>query len=202
MPQKGVAGVRVATSISVLCYQMGTGDVPGSADQMWVEASWWSGSGWGSGWINEHFINDGQPINQAAPGVPPCSTGNSAEAKAIAWARQYLGKNYDSGLCLLFVEQAYSAAGISIGAAPTAVGYWNGDPRGYARHPGDKNPPVGALVFWGATKSNSAGHVGIYEGGHTVISTSSWPESGDQVHEWSFSGRNAAGYPYLGWLLP
>jgi hypothetical protein len=44
--------------------------------------------------------------------------------------------------------------------------------------------------------------VGIYEGNNTVISTSSWPESGDQVHEWSFSDRNAAGYPYLGWMLP
>src|SRR5207245_1577664 len=24
------------------------------------------------GWINEHFINDGQPINQPSPGVPAC----------------------------------------------------------------------------------------------------------------------------------
>jgi hypothetical protein len=24
----------------------------------------------------------------------------------------------------------------------------------------------------------------------------------NQVHEWSFSGLNAAGHPYLGWMLP
>ena len=30
--------------------------------------------GSGSGWINEHFINDGSAINQPSPGAPPCST--------------------------------------------------------------------------------------------------------------------------------
>jgi hypothetical protein len=193
-------GVYPGTKISVSCYQMGTANVPGSADAMWVQASWASGPGTGTGWINEHFVNDGAPINKAAPGVPPCSS--SAASKAISWARQYLGTNDDSGYCLLFVYQAYQAAGINIGSSSTAASYWSGNPRGYTRHPGDKNPAVGSLVFWGATKANPAGHVGIYEGNNTVISTSSWPESGNQVHEWSFSGRNAAGYPYLGWMLP
>jgi hypothetical protein len=193
-------GVYPGTTISVNCYQMGTANVPGSADGMWVKASWASGPGTGTGWINEHFVNDGAPINQAAPGVPPCST--TAPSKAIAWARQYLGQDFDSGYCLLFVYQAYQAAGVNIGSSATATDYWSSNPGGYTRHPGDKNPAVGSLVFWGATSANPAGHVGIYEGRDTVISTSSWPESGDQVHEWSFSGRNAAGYPYLGWMLP
>jgi hypothetical protein len=191
-------GVYPGTDISVSCYQLGAANVPGSADAMWVKASRVSGPGSGSGWINEHFVNDGAPINKAAPGVPPCSPASTA----IAWARQHLGQDYDSGYCLLFVYQAYQADGIDIGSAPTAVAYWSSDPRGYTRHPGDHNPAVGGLVFWGATSANPAGHVGIYEGDNTVISTSSWPESGDQVHEWSFSGRNAAGYPYLGWMLP
>jgi hypothetical protein len=193
-------GVYPGTDISVSCYQLGAANVPGSANAMWVQASWVSGPGTGSGWINEHFVNDGAPINKAAPGVPPCSSGPASTA--IAWARQHLGQDYDSGYCLLFVYQAYQAAGINIGSAPTAASYWSSDPRGYTRHPGDRNPATGSLVFWGPTSANPAGHVGIYEGNNTVISTSSWPESGDQVHEWSFSGRNAAGYPYLGWLLP
>lgn len=193
-------GVYPGTKISVSCYQTGTANVPGSTDAMWVMASWESGPGTGTGWINEHFVNDGAPINKAAPGVPPC--GASPASKAINWARQYLGENYDSGYCLLFVYQAYEAAGINIGTASTPVSYWSSNPRGYTQHPGDKNPVVGSLVFWGATSANPAGHVGIYEGSNTVISTSSWPESGDQVHEWSFSGRTAAGYPYLGWMLP
>lgn len=203
--RKSGYGVYPGTKISVSCYQKGTANVPSSADAMWVKASWASGPGTGSGWINEHFVNDGAPINKAAPGVPACTPApTSAASKAIAWARQYLGKNYDSGACLLFVYQAYQAAGINIGSASTAARYWSSNPRGYTRHPGNKNPAVGSMVFWGATKANSAGHVGIYEGNNTVISTWSWPEGGTTgpVHQWSFSGRNAAGYPYLGWMLP
>jgi cell wall-associated NlpC family hydrolase len=123
--------------------------------------------------------------------------------RAIAWATQYNGKSFESGECLLFVEQAWSAAGVNIGTGGTAAHYWALDPRGYTRHT-SRSPEVGSLVFWGATPGNSAGHVGIMVGPNTVISTSSWPEpwSGTTVHEWSFSGRNAAGYPFLGWMMP
>lgn len=60
--------------IAVHCYQAGAGNVPGSADYMWEQATVVGGSGTGSGWVNEHFINDGQPINQPSPGVPPCGS--------------------------------------------------------------------------------------------------------------------------------
>jgi len=62
------------TVIAVHCYQAGAGNVPGSTDYMWEQASVVAGSGYGSGWVNEHFINDGQPINQPSPGVPPCGS--------------------------------------------------------------------------------------------------------------------------------
>jgi hypothetical protein len=68
-------GVYPGTDISVSCYQLGTANVPGSTNAMWVRASWASGPGTGSGWINEHFVNDGAPLNQAAAGIPPCSSG-------------------------------------------------------------------------------------------------------------------------------
>ena len=62
------------TVIAVQCYQSGAGNVPGSANNMWERATRASGSGSGSGWINEHFINDGVGINQPSPGVPPCTS--------------------------------------------------------------------------------------------------------------------------------
>lgn len=65
-------GVYNGTTIEVHCYQSGT-TVPGSADTMWEQATDVAGSGYGSGWVNEHFINDGQPINQPSPGVPACN---------------------------------------------------------------------------------------------------------------------------------
>jgi hypothetical protein len=65
-------GVYNGTVIAVHCYQSGTA-VEGSADTMWEQATDVAGPGYGSGWVNEHFINDGQPINQPSPGVPPCN---------------------------------------------------------------------------------------------------------------------------------
>lgn len=65
-------GVYDGTIIEVHCYQSGT-TVEGSADTMWEQATDVGGRGYGSGWLNEHFINDGQPINQPSPGVPPCN---------------------------------------------------------------------------------------------------------------------------------
>ena len=133
---------------------------------------------------------------------------------AIAWAQVYLGTSYDDGYCLEFVASAYSAAGVSIGGADTAADYWDNNPEGFTEHPGDTSPPVGALVFWGPDDvdgySNPAGHVGIYVGAVSgvgsdeVISTWSWPEPSSQpdVHYFSLSGRNNAGYPYLGWMAP
>ena len=65
-------GVYNGTIIAVHCYQSGTA-VEGSADTMWEQATDVGGRGYGSGWVNEHFINDGQPIDQPSPGVPPCN---------------------------------------------------------------------------------------------------------------------------------
>lgn len=64
-------GVYNGTIIEIICYQSGTA-VEGSNDTMWEQATDVGGSGYGSGWLNEHFINDGQPINEHSPGVPPC----------------------------------------------------------------------------------------------------------------------------------
>ena len=65
-------GFFTGTYVTVHCYQLGVANVPYSTNHMWVQASWASGPGSGSGWMSEHFVNDGAPNNQAAPGVPPC----------------------------------------------------------------------------------------------------------------------------------
>jgi hypothetical protein len=67
-------GVYPGTVIQVSCYDSGAANVPGTTDSMWEQASWVSGSGSGSGWINEHFINDGSAINQPSPGIAPCQS--------------------------------------------------------------------------------------------------------------------------------
>jgi hypothetical protein len=67
-------GFYPGTIIRVGCYQAGAADVPGTTDGMWEQASWAGGPGSGSGWINEHFIDDNAPLGQPSPGTPACST--------------------------------------------------------------------------------------------------------------------------------
>jgi hypothetical protein len=68
----GGNGFYEGTVVRVSCYQAGAANVPGSTDAMWEQASWAAGPGSGSGWINEHFIDDGAPLGAPSPGVPPC----------------------------------------------------------------------------------------------------------------------------------
>lgn len=81
-------GFYPGTIIRVSCYQAGAADVPGSADDMWEQGTWVSGPGSGSGWINEHFINDGAPINQPSPGVSACPQAPPPPPPPQTWLEQ------------------------------------------------------------------------------------------------------------------
>jgi hypothetical protein len=154
------------------------------------------------------------------PSVASSATSDPAINDAITWALNHNQQSIYDQQCLAFVTQAYAQGNIvlgSIGNGNGAAQYWAQNPKKFVEHPNNLNPPVGALVFWGPTSApyaNPYGHVGIYLGNNTVISSASWPESssGTEVHEFSFSGRNAASdglapftkgfYPYLGWIAP
>jgi hypothetical protein len=123
---------------------------------------------------------------------------------AIAWAENYVGQEVYVNECLAFVHDAYlDGGGINIGSAATAVSWWDNHQSG--QHAGDTDPPRGALVFWNATASNSAGHVGISLGNGQVISSYSYPQTTSNkyaVHVFSITARDNGGYPYLGWIAP
>ncbi|MGF7229607.1 MAG: hypothetical protein ACQR33_06555, partial [Candidatus Saccharibacteria bacterium] len=137
----------------------------------------------------------------------PASATDSATA-AANWAyTQIGGTTWDAngGECLMFVSDAYASQNVSIGSADTAVDYWNAHTTG---RNSDTNPPVGALVFWGATTAsmghglidNPDGHVAISYGNGNVISSKERSNAG--VHEFTIASRNTAFYPYLGWMMP
>ena len=156
----------------------------------------------------------------ALPSAASSSTSATEVSEAITWAVNHNHQAIYDQQCLAFVTKAYAEGGVdigSIGESNGAAQYWAKNPKNYVEHPNNTDPPVGALVFWGPTPapwSNPYGHVGIYLGNDTVISSASWPESSavGEVHEFSFSGRNAASdglapntpgfYPYLGWMAP
>jgi NlpC/P60 family len=199
-------GFYPGTSVAVSCYQHGT-TVPGSANTMWVQATWVGGPGHGSGWIDEHFINDGAAINQAAAGVPACGSVRtppppvtSTADRAIGWMSARMGSTSYDGLCLAAVYQAYLSTGVNVTSGlpyaashGTAYSYWT---VARNRHPGDHNPPRGALVFFHSYSGGAPGHVAISLGNGQMISTYDGRTHG--IHVMAISSYDPR--LFLGWV--
>lgn len=127
----------------------------------------------------------------AAQGVAKThGTGRDAKA-ALAWGMKYVGSgaNYN-GLCLAFVDDAYNPRGGRVG---TAIAQWYRAKAAGFGHPGDRNPPVGAQVFWWS--GNPARHIALYAGGGMVLTTGAY---GGKVGLVTMKHLDGYG-PYLGW---
>ena len=85
----------------------------------------------------------------------------------------------------------YSSSGYA-----TAISHWNAIPAN-EKHPGDNNPPPGALVFW----SGNLGHVALSVGNGEVVSTD-YPHSGMVSKTPISTITNGWGKSYLGWSVP
>lgn len=94
----------------------------------------------------------GSPIPRANP---------RSVADAIAWARAEASSGRGSWYrrCLAFVAVAY---GWGFSGVNYAIDHFGAVPAQY-RHPGDRNPPPGALLYW--TTGSRAGHIALYLGG-------------------------------------
>jgi cell wall-associated NlpC family hydrolase len=163
----------------------------------WIDESSYAGTVrwfWISGAGVAGFVSANQVSAQTSVGW----CGNDSQVKAIRWAARYLNENAYVGWCLSFVHDAWINAGRDIGSSPTAVKYWNANPRGYARGY-DATPPAGALVFWKNDSYSPDGHVAISIGNGWAIST--YERSTQPVHVMSIADRNRT-KPYAGYLIP
>ncbi len=137
--------------------------------------------------------------NIPTPSGGDCSAGLSNPrscSEAVAWATAHLTNSYNSeyrGLCDHFVGLAY---GRSASGFDTAYIHWQTTPDRF-KHPGDRNPPPGALCFF---KTSAAGHACLSTGGGGIISTD-WGCSGC-LGRTSISQIEASWGPYLGWTAP
>lgn len=127
-------GFYPGTVVAVHCYAPGTA-VPGSSNTMWEQATVVAGPGHGSGWINEHFLNDGVGINQPSPGVPSCTagpaqppatpSGDQQAANVANWASAHAGATYATGGERQLLRQVGADWGAPSWDGPT--GEWSGD---------------------------------------------------------------------------
>lgn len=88
--------------------------------------------------------------------------------QALAWAAGQVSNPSQNwtGMCLYFVSVAYLKGG---SGAHDAYNEWVITPAKY-QHPGDTNPPAGALMFWSGG-SKGYGHAALSAGGGMVYST-------------------------------
>ncbi|EWM16083.1 hypothetical protein [Kutzneria sp. 744] len=95
-------------------------------------------------------------VASAAPAVvaAPMSSGDGTAAGAVAWYQAHNGSTAYQGYCEKAAENAYGTTGVWA----SANAHWNG---ASPKHAGDKNPPLGAFVYWNIS---AYGHVGISDG--------------------------------------
>jgi hypothetical protein len=101
------------------------------------------------------------PLATASAAVPstavvvaPMSAGDGTAAGAVAGDQAHNGSTAYQGYCEKAAENAYGTTGVWA----SANAHWNG---ASPKHAGDKNPPLGAFVYWNIS---AYGHVGISDG--------------------------------------
>lgn len=136
------------------------------------------------------------PVRNFATGGSSLDTSASG---AVSWAASAVGgKQTYPNQCDHFVALAYGLANSNY---PTAASHWDQIPAEY-RHPGDTNPPPGALVFWSASVGGGAGHAAIVSGkdqsGRALITTTH--TNNGHPEQMPLDGVMTSAY--LGWAVP
>lgn len=142
--------------------------------------------------------NPGSPFKDGAPYPTPLPRANPRSVQgAIAWMQQQrqTGTTGWQNRCLASVGLAYgwSATGVEY-----AIDAYLTLPAQY-RHDGDRNPPVGSLLFW--KTSGRAGHVALYVGSG-MIATTDIPTVGQIGIVPAEAPEQQWGGTYVGWAPP
>ena len=114
---------------------------------------------------------------------------NEAVERLRQWADEGRGGYHDQ--CLRLADDAYGGGA----RTSTAMAQWQRAVSAGVGHRRDRNPPVGAQMFW--MTSNPAGHIATYVG-HGKVATNM---PGGQIEIVDISAMDSWG-PYQGWAAP
>ncbi|MFK4089877.1 CHAP domain-containing protein [Kribbella sp. NPDC020789] len=137
----------------------------------------------GKGFISDAYVNTG-----SSGLVAPLCASNPRADNAIAWYAARNGSTAYQGYCEMAAENSYGKTAIW----ESAKADWNDAVARGAAHPGDLNPPKGALVFWDLAAPY--GHVGVARGDGYFWATSVNSQIG--LAKLPYFNK------YLGWAYP
>lgn len=117
-----------------------------------------------------------------------------SSSQAVDWALGWVGEGSEyNGRCLAFVDDSYQPRGYRVG---TAIAQWIRARDDGFGHKADREPPIGAQVFW--RSGNPARHIALYIGEGLVISTGI---TSGRVGIVTMETMDRWG-PYIGWAPP
>lgn len=121
---------------------------------------------------------------------------DQAEA-AISWGMSIKGSNRYPGKCLGFVQDAFMNAGVT-GVTRYDHATQAGD--AWLTHPGDRNPPRGAVVLWNGGISGW-GHIAISLGNGRIIHSSNGVSECNIFFDYTIKDENGKSWQayYRGW---
>jgi hypothetical protein len=186
----GMAGVGAYLGTSYLMNKTGAANAIGDWMQGGVSNGAFMGSKLGKA-QHATAVNNANRAIAAANG----KGGSLGSALGFANGQENNPNNVRPGYCDEFVAKAW---GLGASGYRNAISHWQAIPGKY-KHPGDKNPPKGALVFW---STPTDGHVALGMGGGSVASTDIHGRgtvatvSIAAVDRWLTKGN------YLGWAEP
>lgn len=114
----------------------------------------------------------------------------AAVSRLKRWAADGVGGYHDQ--CLRLADDAY---GVVSGRTSTALAQWDRARGAGVAHPGSRDIPLGAQMFW--RSSHPAGHVATYVGDGKVVSN--MPGGAVELVKWRTMDEWG---PYLGWAPP
>lgn len=170
---------------------------------VWFNVTWNGATGYYASYYDDsHYSSEADLTAKYGVGrcgsAPTPTPAPSRADQAIGWMSARMGSTAYDGLCLSAVYHAYLAAGVNVTAGlpyaqshDTAYSFWS---VARNRHPGDHNPPRGALVFF-RSYAGAPGHVAISLGSGQMISTYDGRTHG--IHTMAVSAYDQR--LYLGW---
>lgn len=110
----------------------------------------------------------------------------------LSVARRYEGDTSYTGWCLKYVADVFREVGIEY---PSVIPNATEAERLFMSHPGDRNIPIGAVVFFDSDDIGANGHIEIYTGNNKIIGSGNL----QSIHERDFTDWYWARYSGWGW---